>query len=1416
MKRLICLLTLLLPFLAKAQEPQPVYGDYMYPGNILFDGGLYIPVRDTTGFLPNRVGALVILPADTIGHSANPPVRVWNGVSWSTITGGSGGVYFGNNGIHLAGNTFQLGDSLNQNTDIKTKGYVFSLNSGVKAGSVFRLADADQRIGFTELDSSFSGYVYTPNGKQGEFTFYAKGIPVGVLRQAFFSVSDSSGNSILSAGKDFFNLTGSTGSGYAQITPGNVSFNTASGTAYAVLNPSFVQLSSLVNTDTTKYISSDGTGKLVLRSPQAISAIDSALMDFASGNLFFRYKNGSYFPVFIGNPVDSVFRSNDTLQFRKTSGQVIAVKMTGIPQGNITGLADSLLNKPTVAAADGRYKPISYVPTWSEITGKPTTFPPSAHTHVAADITNFTQSARGSISAAAPITYNSTSGAIGWNGTTSNVPEGMNLYFSNARVQSFSDTRYTPLTRTLGVGTGMTGGGDLSVDRSIGLDWGYLDDRYLSGYKQRDAVRVATTANITLSGLQAIDGVTVAAGDRVLVKNQTAGAQNGIYIASSGAWSRSPDFDAVSVDEVAQGSQIFVSEGNVNNKTGWSLATGGNIILNTTPLTFIQYSGANSYSAGTGLTLTGNTFSAQTGSNLWNANKLQNIGIATTAPTTGQLLRYDGTNWSPWTSNYLTGELDLIAQSKTVSLSAGTGINITGSTQTIGNNPAFTITNIGSLSTTLANGTTANNNITLGAFGNTTSYSYNSIRNIAGTDYTATFGNTKGASMTSTDGSSTKVFLVAADQNAPQYSPDAGSNYYDVWHSNNHPAGSAFSPTLTGANVLSSLTTNSAGHVTGVTTRTLTASDIGAAPASGSANYIQNQTTSAQPGSGFWTAGVGVANRFASVGTVATTTGDLVLYEGTSAAGANQRWRIIRTGTEDSGNTGNDFNIQSLTNTGALWANPFSINRSTSIVTMAGGFRAANASGIFGTGTGTNNTSYLSFYESNGSTRVGYVGKGSTSNTELYLASDIGNINLTPSGGIVNLASAAPNLLNWATVGTGAPTFTTRSAGTKLALWPNTTTTSVDYGIGVETSHTWNSVPQNLAQYGFKWYGGTSLAARLGGNGQFEVGGQGRFGGWYTAGVNNWNIPATEIGYTSGHGTIAAIDRSTNTYSPLWLQGGTSTFVNTVLIDGTGVGINYTSPVDVPLLVNGNTLGGTVTRFEGRRAQFGNALEMYVGTGSFDLDARPWNTSLSAWSGVTDLRLNANTGGTVKLSNSLTASSGGVAVTGNATVSGNTSISGDLLVSGGISGTGASRAHKLNLYTGTPATSGNIAWSDGSGSQVSAITMNDDASINFTGSKVIVNPTLQTQAGIQIKEGGTNARMGVASFPSGTTSVVVNTIAVTANSRIFLTVQSTNAVAPISTPVISARTPGSNFTISWSKNASTDTGTVAWMIVEPY
>jgi phage-related tail fiber protein len=102
--------------------------------------------------------------------------------------------------------------------------------------------------------------------------------------------------------------------------------------------------------------------------------------------------------------------------------------------------------------------------------------------------------------------------------------------------------------------------------------------------------------------------VSVVAGDRVLVKNQTAGENNGIYVASASSWARSSDADSNA--EVTPNLFTFVEEGTANADSGWTLSNNGSITLGTTELTFSQFSGAGQITAGDGLTKTGNTINA--------------------------------------------------------------------------------------------------------------------------------------------------------------------------------------------------------------------------------------------------------------------------------------------------------------------------------------------------------------------------------------------------------------------------------------------------------------------------------------------------------------------------------------------------------------------------------------------------------------------------------------------------------------------------------------------------------------------------------------------------------------------------------------------------------------------------------------
>ncbi len=135
-------------------------------------------------------------------------------------------------------------------------------------------------------------------------------------------------------------------------------------------------------------------------------------------------------------------------------------------------------------------------------------------------------------------------------------------------------------------------------------------DAQLQGLDVKNSVRVATTANGTLSSAFAnnstVDGVTLATGDRILLKDQSTGSQNGIYtVNASGAPTRATDFDADS--EVTGGTFFFVEEGTVNADNGFVMTNDGTVTVGSTALVFTQFSGAGQVTAGSALTKSGNT-----------------------------------------------------------------------------------------------------------------------------------------------------------------------------------------------------------------------------------------------------------------------------------------------------------------------------------------------------------------------------------------------------------------------------------------------------------------------------------------------------------------------------------------------------------------------------------------------------------------------------------------------------------------------------------------------------------------------------------------------------------------------------------------------------------------------------------------
>jgi len=150
-----------------------------------------------------------------------------------------------------------------------------------------------------------------------------------------------------------------------------------------------------------------------------------------------------------------------------------------------------------------------------------------------------------------------------------------------------------------------SGGGTTNFLRADG-SWTAPTASAISTWK--NSVRAATTANITLSGTQTVDGVALVAGNECLVKNQTTGSENGIYIVSAGAWTRRSDFDAGA--DLISNSVVMVQEGTANLDKAFQCTTNEPITIGSTTLVFAEFGAGgggthNLLSATHGDTLTG-------------------------------------------------------------------------------------------------------------------------------------------------------------------------------------------------------------------------------------------------------------------------------------------------------------------------------------------------------------------------------------------------------------------------------------------------------------------------------------------------------------------------------------------------------------------------------------------------------------------------------------------------------------------------------------------------------------------------------------------------------------------------------------------------------------------------------------------
>jgi len=219
-------------------------------------------------------------------------------------------------------------------------------------------------------------------------------------------------------------------------------------------------------------------------------------------------------------------------------------------------------------------------------------------------------------------------------------------------------------------------------------------DTVAQGLDTKASVVAGTTANITLSGTQTVDGVVLVAADRVLVKNQTTTANNGLYLCAAGSWTRTTDMDTWA--EVP-GAYVFVEQGTTLADTGWVCTSDAGGTIGVTAIVWAQFSGAGSGVSSINFGTTGLTPSSVTTGAVTVAGTLAVLnggtGVTTSTGTTNVVLSNSPTLVTPnlGTPSFLVGTSITGTATAFTASNVTTNANLTGDVTSVGN--ATTLTN---------------------------------------------------------------------------------------------------------------------------------------------------------------------------------------------------------------------------------------------------------------------------------------------------------------------------------------------------------------------------------------------------------------------------------------------------------------------------------------------------------------------------------------------------------------------------------------------------------------------------------------------------------------------------------------------------------------------------------------------------
>ena len=676
-------------------------------------------------------------------------------------------------------------------------------------------------------------------------------------------------------------------------------------------------------------------------------------------------------------------------------------------------------------------------------------------------------------------------------------------------------------------------------------------------YAQPNGVANGVGATLTTTGsFNLIDTANVqTVGTRILVKDQANAVQNGVYVYSNATViTRSSDTDTyapASATALSINDYFFVSSGNVNAGSAWIVdSPSGTITFGTSNISFAQFSSSQTYTANTsaGLSLTGTVFSAKVDNNTTAFDGFGNISVKAGANlTTPNIGAATGTSLS------VTGSVT--AASTVGGVITGSNSSVTG-TQTAASTVGGVITGSSVSVTGNVDASNTNSNV------------YGTSVSASGT---VTAASTVGGVITGTSTSVTGTQTAASTVGGVI----TGSS-------------TSVTGTQTAASTVGGVITGSSSSVTGTQTA---ASTVGGVITGSSASLSGNVTGGniLSGGSGSFTGNVTAANFFGNI------SGNI------DAAGANTQVQFNDTGDILGASAGFTFDKTAnlLTVTGNVAGGNVTTGgqvSATANVTggnvLTGGLISATAN-ITGGNVLTGGLVSATANVTGGNVLTGgqFISTGTGSSTT-------GSAQLYLNG-------AGNNRIDWNTNGTGAPAFTTRSAGTKVTLYPALSGSTTDYALGIDSATMWSSIPEATAGFNFKWYGATTQVGSLSGTGNLSV----------TGNVTGANI-------LTG-GLISATGNVT----------GANLILTSGVIDGPAAGritVNG-SDIDTDFAVDGDTLAnvfyvdaGTGTASFGSSTQVTNAIVNFDTTTSFKTPVG--NTAQRPATGVTGMqRFNTTT-----------------------------------------------------------------------------------------------------------------------------------------------------------------------------------------------